>query len=36
MPVWGSILTELSPKSDSMPALRITNIVDYIETLHAK
>ena len=36
MPVWGSILSELSPKSDSMPALRIANIVNYIETLQAR
>ena len=36
MPVWGSIFSELSPKSDTMSALRIANIVNYIETLQAK
>lgn len=36
MPVWGSILSELSPKSEGMSALRIANIVNYIETLQAK
>lgn len=36
MPVWGSVLSELSPKSDSMPALRIANIVNYIQTLQVK
>ncbi|HVP00771.1 MAG TPA: c-type cytochrome [Bryobacteraceae bacterium] len=36
MPVWGPIFTEISPKSDAVGALRVTNIVRYIETLQAK
>ena len=36
MPVWGPILSELSPKGDEMAALRISNIVSYIETLQIK
>lgn len=36
MPVWGPILSDLSPKSEGMSALRIANIVNYIETLQAK
>lgn len=36
MPVWGPIFTEISPKSDAVGALRVTNIVRYIETLQVK
>lgn len=36
MPVWGPILSEISPKSDAIGALRIANIAKYIETLQVK
>jgi mono/diheme cytochrome c family protein len=36
MPVWGPILSEISPKSEALGALRIANLVKYIETLQEK
>lgn len=36
MPVWGPILSEISPKSEAVGALRVANIVNYIETLQVK
>lgn len=36
MPVWGPVLSEISPKSEAIGALRIANIVKYIETLQVK
>jgi len=36
MPVWGPYLSYVSPKSEAVGALRIANIVKYIETLQVK
>jgi len=36
MPVWGPYLSYVSPKSEAVGALRIANIVKYIETLQAR
>ena len=36
MPVWGPILSEISPKSEAVGTLRIANIVKYIESLQVK
>jgi mono/diheme cytochrome c family protein len=36
MPIWGAFFSELSPKSDAVAALRITNLVKYIESLQVK
>ncbi len=36
MPVWGPIFSEISPKSEAVGALRVANIVKYIETLQVK
>jgi mono/diheme cytochrome c family protein len=36
MPVWGAFFSELSPKSEAMATLRVTNIVKYIESLQVK
>lgn len=36
MPIWRAFFSELSPKSDAVVALRITNLVKYIESLQVK
>jgi hypothetical protein len=36
MPIWGAFFSELSPKSEAVAALRITNLVKYIESLQVK
>jgi mono/diheme cytochrome c family protein len=36
MPVWGPIFSAMSPKDDALAALRIHNIVEYMETLQVK
>jgi mono/diheme cytochrome c family protein len=36
MPVWGPFFTELSPRGEAIGTLRITNIVNYIESLQLK
>ena len=36
MPIWGTIFSELSPKSEALGTLRITNIVRYIQSLQVK
>ncbi len=36
MPIWGGFFSELSPKSEAVAALRITNLVKYIESLRVK
>jgi len=36
MPVWGPFFSDVSPKSDALGTLRITNIVTYIESLQVK
>jgi len=33
MPIWGPFFSELSPKSEALGTLRITNIVKYIQSL---
>lgn len=36
MPIWGPFFTELSPSSEALGTLRITNIVTYIQSLQFK
>jgi hypothetical protein len=36
MPIWGPFFSELSPKSEALGTLRITNIVSYIQSLQIK
>lgn len=36
MPVWGPVLRSVEPRDDQIRALRITNLVRYVETLQAK
>ena len=36
MPIWGAFFSELSPKSQAVAALRVTNLVKYIESLQVK
>ena len=36
MPIWGTFFSDLSPKSEAIGTLRITNIVTYIRSLQAK
>jgi mono/diheme cytochrome c family protein len=36
MPIWGPIFTEISPRSEALGTLRITNVVRYLESIQAK
>jgi mono/diheme cytochrome c family protein len=36
MPIWGTFFSDLSPKSEAIGTLRITNVVTYIRSLQAK
>lgn len=36
MPIWGAFFEQLSPKDDAVATLRITNLVNYIESIQAK
>lgn len=36
MPIWGQFFTEMSPRSEALGTLRITNIVTYVQSLQAK
>jgi len=36
MPIWGPIFRALDPSSDAMTAVRIANVVDYLDVLQKK